>query len=175
METKICNKCGEEKELSEFYKHKAGRYGVVAVCKNCKSLYRRNYSKSNREKIKSYRDANRDKIRAYDRAFRNKNPEKRKMYYLKNKDKFKQLRKAYREKNRDKLIEYSRKYRENNADHLLCYNLNLIVNMEDPYMARLIHKQFKINLKEIYQNPELIQLKRLEIALKRKRKEITKK
>jgi hypothetical protein len=36
MKTKICTKCGIEKELSEFYKH-SGRckYGVSSQCKSC--------------------------------------------------------------------------------------------------------------------------------------------
>jgi 5-methylcytosine-specific restriction endonuclease McrA len=33
--TKICSKCGIEKELSEFYKKKSGKFGVEGRCKQC--------------------------------------------------------------------------------------------------------------------------------------------
>jgi hypothetical protein len=35
LETKVCNKCGIEKELKEFHKKKGGRQGVKAQCKTC--------------------------------------------------------------------------------------------------------------------------------------------
>lgn len=39
MQTKVCNKCKIEKEISEFYKFKHGKFGVLAKCKECfKSL-----------------------------------------------------------------------------------------------------------------------------------------
>ena len=34
-ETKVCSKCGEEKLLSEFYKSKYTKSGVVSQCKSC--------------------------------------------------------------------------------------------------------------------------------------------
>jgi hypothetical protein len=35
MQTKRCTTCGEEKELSEFYKQKRGKYGVSSICILC--------------------------------------------------------------------------------------------------------------------------------------------
>lgn len=35
METKVCKKCGEEKELSKFYKDKGFKDGHKATCKEC--------------------------------------------------------------------------------------------------------------------------------------------
>jgi hypothetical protein len=35
MQTKICNKCKEEKEISEFYKQKRGKFGVSSICILC--------------------------------------------------------------------------------------------------------------------------------------------
>jgi hypothetical protein len=39
MKTKICTKCGIEKELSKFAKAKTGRFGVRGDCKECNNLY----------------------------------------------------------------------------------------------------------------------------------------
>lgn len=36
MQAKTCNKCGELKKISEFAKCSSGKYGVIAVCKECK-------------------------------------------------------------------------------------------------------------------------------------------
>lgn len=33
---KKCTKCGVEKPLSEFHKHKSGKNGIRAQCKNCR-------------------------------------------------------------------------------------------------------------------------------------------
>jgi len=35
MKTKLCTKCGVEKEISEFYKHKLGKLGVRSICIDC--------------------------------------------------------------------------------------------------------------------------------------------
>lgn len=37
--TKVCTKCGEEKELSEFSKNKNIKSGFASICKNCNNLY----------------------------------------------------------------------------------------------------------------------------------------
>jgi len=45
--TKICNKCGKEKDINLFYfagkKNKDGTASRVARCKECQSVYRRGY------------------------------------------------------------------------------------------------------------------------------------
>lgn len=38
MTTKVCNKCGKEKELSCFSKHDGCRLGVANVCKDCVNI-----------------------------------------------------------------------------------------------------------------------------------------
>ncbi len=44
--TKICTKCGEEKELSEYHKHKNGLYGKKPHCKICDASYKINYRRT---------------------------------------------------------------------------------------------------------------------------------
>jgi hypothetical protein len=51
MENKCCNKCNEVKPVSEFHKHKTGKFGVDSKCKVCKRLYSKKYSKTLNHKI----------------------------------------------------------------------------------------------------------------------------
>jgi len=52
METKICNKCKVEKELTiNFYKNNARKSGYHSICKECKKIKKRSYRNKNREKI----------------------------------------------------------------------------------------------------------------------------
>ena len=82
---KTCTKCSVEKELSEFYRHKTGKYGVSGHCKDCK----KKYAMLNKERIDSYQKQYR-----IDNKQRNKNRDKE--YYQKNKDKIKVQSKVYR-------------------------------------------------------------------------------
>ena len=36
METKICNRCGKEKSLGDFYRNKYVKDGYCGECKECK-------------------------------------------------------------------------------------------------------------------------------------------
>lgn len=43
MKTKVCSKCGLEKDIDEFSKHKSKRDGLRSYCKTCQSRKNRNY------------------------------------------------------------------------------------------------------------------------------------
>ena len=51
---KKCGKCGENKELSEFYKHPTGSQGVAHQCKTCHKACCNEYRKNNPERIANY-------------------------------------------------------------------------------------------------------------------------
>lgn len=53
---KICKKCLQAKELSEYYKHKGMTDGHLSFCKACV-----------KERTNNHRSVNIDRIRAYDR------------------------------------------------------------------------------------------------------------
>ena len=40
METKVCKKCGKEKNIDEFRKEKRVKSGLQAQCKMCEKEYR---------------------------------------------------------------------------------------------------------------------------------------
>ena len=52
MTTKICTKCGEEKDLSEFHKNKYTKDGLVSKCKRCRIIDGRNYRNNHKEELK---------------------------------------------------------------------------------------------------------------------------
>ena len=69
MISKVCSKCGEEKELSEFHIKKSMKDGRNPTCKDCRKMESEKYYDKNSEKInerisnyrsnnKSYRETN---------------------------------------------------------------------------------------------------------------------
>ena len=52
VKTKKCNKCGEIKSLTDFYKHsRAHGDGRFGACKTCRKTWQRDYQKRNNERI----------------------------------------------------------------------------------------------------------------------------
>jgi len=51
---KTCKKCGETKDLSQFYKHKEMRDGHLNICISCKKLYAEEYRSKYSDKIKEF-------------------------------------------------------------------------------------------------------------------------
>jgi hypothetical protein len=84
---KICNKCNEEKELSEFNKDKYKKDGYMNFCKECRH-----------EKHILNKEINNKRSREYG-------------------SKNKENRKKYNEKNRKKLNEYSKNWKINNLEY----------------------------------------------------------
>lgn len=98
--TKICSKCGMEKNISDFGKELLGKDGLCSRCKSCVSLY----YKERHEKIKEvYNEKQRE--------YRKNNPEKVLEYRAKTKDIRKEQVKEYKEKHRKEISEYQRNYR----------------------------------------------------------------
>ena len=77
--TKICSKCGEEKELSEFYPRKGGKFGVRADCKECvikRSVkWGKEHPTEKNAQNKRWRDAHPDEFRAFVYAWNAAHPE----------------------------------------------------------------------------------------------------
>ena len=96
--TKTCSKCGENKSLDAFYKHKTRKDGVQAHCKLCQKA-----------KIKAYREANREKSKVYNKAYYEANKEKIKAYH-------KAYHKAYYKANRETVLAQSKAYHEANRE-----------------------------------------------------------
>jgi len=98
---KICSKCKEEKDISEFYFRKQyNKY--YSICKECyKNKEKERYLKNKDKRLKSvyeYRKNNSEKKRQIDNK-----------YYKKNKEAIKLRNKKYREKNKERIKNYTKK------------------------------------------------------------------
>jgi len=106
---KICIKCKEEKELTEFANRKENKDGLKMQCKICCKEYFLKYYIDNKEKIDCQIKQN----------YKNNREEllnKRKEYYKNNLEIFKESSKKYRLNNIEKIKEYNKEYRLNNKE-----------------------------------------------------------
>lgn len=114
---KHCKKCGETKELSEFYTRPNGQ--VRTPCKECHNKSSKRYQEQNRDKIKemkkSYYEAHKDEISKKTAEYYQKNAEAKRQYQSKyrkeNPDKVKEIRRKTYLKNRDRVLAVNRSYR----------------------------------------------------------------
>lgn len=92
METKICSKCGIEKNIDEFrYRKWRDIHYYVSICRDCEK-------EENRIRALKYHYEHRDEIL-----------EKNKEYYNEHKEEYAARSKKYREDNAEKMKEYERK------------------------------------------------------------------
>jgi len=93
MKTKVCTKCGGEKEATNdfFAKSKSGKHGLKANCKTCVAFYHqenkeyyKQYRQENKEiiaeRMKQYQQDNKERIAEKDKRYYQENPEKRALY-----------------------------------------------------------------------------------------------
>jgi hypothetical protein len=81
MEKKVCTKCKEEKDVTEFNSSRN-------QCKLCRKEYDKEYNQNNKENIK----------------------ERKKEYYQNNKEKFKERHKEYKKNNRERVKKLNANY-----------------------------------------------------------------
>jgi len=117
---KMCSKCNEEKELSEFFKNKSRKGGYDNQCKCCTKNRKKNYYKENKDKFKNYREANKDRINEYTIK-----------YYKENKVLLNSKSKKYREDNPAKILEINNKYYKENRDYIRKQHNEYIKNRRD--------------------------------------------
>ena len=104
---KICSKCKEIKDLTDFCKDKNRKDGYYCECKLCQ--------KQVREKNKSF-------MIQYSKEYRDKNKKKlsiqKKQYYKDNKKILKQKSKEHRENNLEYYKDYNKEYREKSKNKI---------------------------------------------------------
>ena len=140
MATKVCNRCGEDKELSEFYSNKTTRDGKSCTCKVCVIVRAKLHYAGNKEKISL----------------------SQKQYRFANKEKIARQRKRYWNTNKEKLTVRQKRYRELNKEKIALGNKLYVDDLKDFYVKALLKDS---NWSVI--TPELIKLKRIQVQIKR--------
>jgi hypothetical protein len=113
METKVCCKCRQEKNLSCFAKCKKAKDGHKHACKNCLNAEKRIYNKEHPEVAHHYYEANKN-------VFHQKNQK----WAEENRERSNAIKKKYILNNPDKRKEQANRYNSNNKDKRKLYVLN---------------------------------------------------
>jgi len=124
---KTCNKCKEEKELSEFYKNKSKKDNLSIWCGACSNKYHKQYRQNNKEAIeghrKKYHQNNKEAIAGHRKKHYQNNKEayaeRAHLYYRENKEKYTEQKRAYTSANREKIAERHRLYNLNNREAIM--------------------------------------------------------
>ena len=106
METKICSKCCEEKNISSYRKYKKrGKESIRAECILCEKKFSKNYYINNRIDIC-------EKQRKFYQNNKESELSRRKKNYDENRDRELLRMKIYRQKNKEYFKEYDKKHRK---------------------------------------------------------------
>lgn len=122
IETKVCSKCHEEKELNldNFGKLSRSKDGFNGRCRACMKKYKSDYYSKNKEEInkknRDYYHDNKERMKDSMSQYYQENKEEllsyQKQYYQNNKDKIKEYDKQYNLENKDKILTYHKMYRK---------------------------------------------------------------
>lgn len=126
METKICTKCGIEKEINKFKRFKStnGKYYYTGDCKQCRNLvaleYNREYRNTHKKEIKITKQKhyirNKEKVAAKHKEYYEKHKEelkaKTRKWYLENKDIVAKTRKQKYDENKDTILKDRYEYKK---------------------------------------------------------------
>ena len=89
-DARVCTKCSESKQLSDFNKRRASKDGLEHACRDCRNIQVRDYKVSNKDKVVAYnnawREANSDRIAASNKAWQEANPDHNKAWAEANPD-----------------------------------------------------------------------------------------
>lgn len=102
METKVCSKCDEEKELTEFSKCKNSKDGLNYKCKKCHNDFMKTHYSLHKEESK----------------------EKHRLKYIRDKKKIRAKHKEWNDSNKDYMISYRKKYEKLHKIKRNAYKVN---------------------------------------------------
>lgn len=109
--TKICNKCGEEKSLSEYGNLKRGKFGKYPSCKLCRKAYLLTRKEIDKKNYEARVAADPEKYKEMQRKADAK-------WYANNTELARERSRAYKQKNRDKCNAKTLEYKWNNIEEI---------------------------------------------------------
>ena len=118
--TRVCNKCGEEKDLSEFGFRCVATQKRLAQCKKCRSNHMKTFYEFNKEEIdekhKNYREAHVEETKERQTKWYHEKGGKEwgKEYKTEHKEEIQQNKKEYYENNKENILQKSNKYNPEN-------------------------------------------------------------
>ena len=122
---KTCRTCNEEKDVSEFYKHKANKDGLFNRCKTCHIAYTKKWRRDNADKVAAWEEANADYQKEYYDIEENRERKKRNQrnWFRKNSEEI-NARKRDRYKKDKKYREKKLEWTRSNPDKIKSYTQN---------------------------------------------------
>jgi hypothetical protein len=135
MQTKICGKCKEEKEVCEFGIHNSTKDRLRTSCKECRKIdgkiYRENNVKKRKETLQNWY---------------NKNPNYNKEYYLNNFEYLNKKNKEWYNLNTERHRETSKKWSECNREKINEYSNNRIkiIRKTDPLKTLIFNVRSRV-------------------------------
>jgi len=161
MTNKTCNRCGEIKPLSEFYKNKGMRDGHLKQCKECSNAYFKKYRQENAESIrefqKKYAQKNAEKLRDYQKKYRQENAERlnesSKKWGQENAEKKREANKRHYQENKARYRELQQKWQQENPERLKALSCNSYARRRARKVQNGIYKVTNKDLVRMYEKP----------------------
>lgn len=185
---KVCSKCRENKEVGEFGRGLRNSDGLQPHCRICRKQeahlhYLKTKSAQNarsmawvknnpdraREKRLKHYERNKERLAKKSRDWREENRDKAleicKRYYLKNKEKCLARSKGWKERNKEQVKTSRLAWGRNNKDKLKAQNTRIREKLTNGVVASIL------GFRTSQVPSELIELKRLQIQIKREIKQ----
>ena len=119
--TKTCSKCGETKNVTEFFKDETIKDKLHSSCKTCAGEASKKWVKANpnysKQQSKKWCAANLERAKESRRKWRENNPNYFKEWYEANSERHNETGKRWCEANSERVKENHRKWREANPDY----------------------------------------------------------
>lgn len=165
---RVCNKCKENKPLTDYYVRNDGR--VVRICKACNYIATKKHREENKAIVsawqKEYRSRNKETLYEKKKEYRGKVADKIKaaksLYYQENKERIEEKAKKYRAENKEIIFAWQKEYRGRNKEALRAkhkeYKRERIKSDPIFKLKRTISRRIHHALKDNYKSESTIKL-----------------
>jgi len=123
MPTKICTKCKEPKDVSEFVKNKTAKDGLDYSCKTCQEQYYQTHKIERAEYIQNNKVKIAKRQKRYQQDHKAEIAEQKEQYYQDHKAEIVEYQKEYHQKHKADKVEYDREYYQARREERIAYNM----------------------------------------------------